>query len=71
MNEDFFKGKKVLITGHNGFKGAWLCNMLDLLGSELYGYSLDPPSDPNLYDLMHLNDKVASCRGDIADYDRL
>ena len=71
MSSDFFKGKRVLITGHSGFKGAWLCNMLNLLGSDIYGFSLDPPSDPNLYDLLGLDEKVTSQRGDISNYNSL
>ena len=43
---NFYKNKKVLITGHTGFKGSWLCRMLLDLGADVTGYSLEPPTDP-------------------------
>ena len=68
---DFYKGKKVLVTGHTGFKGSWLCRILKLLGAEVYGYSLDPPTEPNLYTLLKSDEYVDSKIGDVADYDAL
>jgi len=46
---DFWRTKKVLITGHTGFKGSWLCLLLNKIGAKVYGYSLDAPTQPNLY----------------------
>ena len=45
----FYKGKKVLITGHTGFKGSWLCRILVGAGAEVTGYSLSAPTEPNLF----------------------
>lgn len=68
---DFYKGKKVLITGHTGFKGTWLSMVLLKAGAEITGYSLDPPTHPALYDLLKLNEKMTSMIGDIRDLTRL
>ena len=46
FNLNFYKGKKVLVTGHTGFKGTWLCRILQELGAEVTGYSQKPPTDP-------------------------
>ncbi|MCL2199345.1 MAG: CDP-glucose 4,6-dehydratase [Defluviitaleaceae bacterium] len=61
----FYKGKKVLITGHTGFKGSWLCKVLSLIGANITGYSLQPPTSPSLYDL--LNDGINTITADIRD----
>ena len=71
MLDDFYKDKKVLITGHTGFKGSYLCRLLKILGAEVYGYSLKPPTDPSLYELLELEDLLTSEIGDIRDYDHL
>lgn len=52
MFSDFYQGKRVLVTGHTGFKGAWLCLWLKQLGAEVWGYSLPPTTDPNFYELI-------------------
>ena len=65
---DFYRGKRVFVTGHTGFKGAWLCRILVLAGAEVTGYSLTPPTDPNLYELAGLEGKITSVIGDIRDY---
>ena len=49
--EEFYKGKRVLITGHTGFKGSWLCRMLKLLGAKVSGYGLESPTDPGLFEV--------------------
>ncbi|MCH7478681.1 MAG: CDP-glucose 4,6-dehydratase [SAR324 cluster bacterium] len=67
----FWAGKKVLVTGQTGFKGAWLCLMLNRLGAELSGYALEPPTEPSLYDLAHLAGRMNSAIGDLRDYPRL
>ncbi len=53
--KDFYQGKKVLVTGHTGFKGSWLSLWLRELGAELSGYSLPTPTDPSLYSILNLN----------------
>jgi CDP-glucose 4,6-dehydratase len=65
----FWKGKRVLVTGHTGFKGAWLCVCLKRIGARPAGFSLDPPSTPNLFDIARLSDDVPSTRGDVCDLD--
>jgi len=62
-----YKGKKVLITGHTGFKGSWLCLLLHRLGASVYGYSLNPPTEPSLYKMARVGDFVVSKTGDIRD----
>jgi CDP-glucose 4,6-dehydratase len=69
--KSFWKNKKVFLTGHTGFKGAWLCLILEKLGADITGYSLDPPSDPNLFELCGLKKTVRSIRGDIRDIKKL
>ena len=51
MDISFYKGKKVFVTGHTGFKGSWLCRMLVNAGAEVTGYSLEAPTQPNLFEL--------------------
>ncbi|WP_029232504.1 CDP-glucose 4,6-dehydratase [Butyrivibrio sp. VCB2006] len=69
--DEFYKGKRVFVTGHTGFKGSWLCVMLSELGAEVYGYSLQPGTDPALFDILGLEKKVHSTIGDIRDIDCL
>ena len=65
----FWKNKRVLITGHTGFKGSWLACWLQRLSAEVHGYSLAPPSKPNHYDLLNLD--INSTIGDIRDIDAI
>lgn len=65
---DFFKNKRVLVTGHTGFKGSWLTKVLLNCGAEVIGISLPPESKPNLFDLLHLKDKIENYFVDIEDY---
>ncbi len=67
----FFRNRKVFITGHTGFKGAWLCLILKSLGADVCGYALDPPTRPSLFDLVDAGKDVASIHGDVRDLDRL
>lgn len=71
MDMTFFKGKKVLVTGHTGFKGSWLCRILVNAGAEVTGYSLNPPTDPSLFEIAEVSDKMNSVIGDIRDLDHL
>ena len=67
----WYKGRKVLLTGHTGFKGTWLARMLVNNGAIVCGYSLKPPTDPALFDMAGLEGKMTSVIGDIRDYDKL
>lgn len=69
--DNFYHGKNVLVTGHTGFKGSWLCRMLTLAGANVTGYSLEPPTDPSLYHIAGIDDTVTSVIGDIRDRSRL
>lgn len=71
LNLNFFKGKKVLITGHTGFKGSWLCHILTGAGAYVTGYSLLPPTEPNLFSICGLEQKINSVTGDIRNLKRL
>ena len=68
---EFYKGKKVLVTGHTGFKGAWLCRILINAGAEVTGYSLEPPTAPDLFSMAGLEGRMDSVIGDIRDLDHL
>jgi CDP-glucose 4,6-dehydratase len=70
-NQEFWKGKKVLITGHTGFKGSWLSMMLHQMGAEISGYALEPPTEPSLYKITNIDNIVNSTTGDIRDYGKL
>lgn len=61
----FYRGKRVFVTGHTGFKGAWLCRILVNIGAIVTGYSLPAPTEPNLFSLAGLEDKMTSVIGDI------
>lgn len=67
----FYKGKKVFITGHTGFKGAWLCKMLTNAGAEVTGYSRGTKKEYSLYDIAEIKNDVKSVFGDIRDYEKL
>jgi CDP-glucose 4,6-dehydratase len=69
--QDFWRDKKVLVTGHTGFKGSWLCLWLQRLGANVVGYALDPPSTPNLFDVARVGDGMMSVRGDVRDLEFL
>lgn len=68
---DFYKGKRVFITGHTGFKGSWLCKFLANVGAEVTGYSLVPPTEPSLFKIAKIEDDVHSVIGDIRDFGAL
>ena len=65
MDLEFYKGKKVFITGHTGFKGSWLCRMLVNAGADVTGYALAPPVAPNLFELSDIQRQVTHVVGDI------
>ena len=64
-----YQGKKVLVTGHTGFKGSWLCKWLEIMGADVIGFSLEPSTIPNHFN--HINIKMNSVIGNIKDYDSL
>ena len=66
-----YKGRKVLVTGHTGFKGSWLCLLLSKLGAEVYGYALDPPTKPSLFVEAKIGGLITSTIGDIRNYNLL
>lgn len=68
---NFYRGKRVLVTGHTGFKGAWMCEALLLLGAEVTGYALEPPTAPGLFELCRLQERMNSVTGDIRDLSHL
>lgn len=71
FDKDFYKGKRVLITGHTGFKGTWMCEVLLQYGADVTGYALSPPTDPNLFDLLDMSRHMKSIQGDIRNYRQL
>ena len=68
---NFYRGKRVLVTGHTGFKGAWLCKILSMLGAEVTGYALAPNTSPSLFDIIDGDKMCRSIIGDIRDSDHL
>lgn len=71
ISSDFWKGKKVYVTGHTGFKGSWLCLWLLHLGADVKGYALAPNTNPNLFEEFNLEQTMDSEIGDIRDLSRL
>ena len=67
----FYNGKKVLLTGHTGFKGSWMSCLLLSLGAEVTGFSLEPPTSPSLFELCDLKNRMNSVIGDIRDLELL
>ena len=67
----FYKNKTVLVTGHTGFKGAWLCKILTGAGAKVVGFSLNPPTTPNLFTLSGIEKEIVSIIGDIRDFETL
>jgi CDP-glucose 4,6-dehydratase len=71
MKPDFWRGKRVLITGNTGFKGSWLSLWLQTLEADVSGYSLEPPTQPNLFSLASVGDGMQTRIADVRDLDRL
>lgn len=71
MDLSFYKGKKVLVTGHTGFKGTWMCMVLKMQGAEVIGYALNPPTQPALFEIINMQDGMTSIIGDIRNLELL
>lgn len=71
IDEAFWRGRRVLVTGHTGFKGSWLCLWLQALGADVAGYALAPPTTPNLFEAARVGQSMRSITGDIRDFDKL
>jgi CDP-glucose 4,6-dehydratase len=71
MDLSFFKDKSVLVTGHTGFKGSWLCYLLLTLNAKVSGYALQPPTEPNLFNILKLENKITSFIGDVRNFENL
>ncbi len=67
MNASFWKDRRVFVTGHTGFKGAWLCLWLRQLGAQVCGYSLPAPTQPSLYETAQAGDGLLTVTGDVRD----
>ncbi len=71
LDLSFYKNKRVLITGHTGFKGSWLSKILINAGAEVLGYSLEAPTNPNLFSLSKIENQMISIIGDVRDYEHI
>ncbi len=71
MDLSFYRDKSILITGHTGFKGAWMCKLLIDAGARVTGYALESPTEPNLFELCAVKEKMHSVVGDIRDLEHL
>jgi CDP-glucose 4,6-dehydratase len=71
INKEFWKGKKVFVSGHTGFKGSWLCLWLNALGAEITGYSLQAPTNPSLFEICEIAKITNTIIGDIRDREKL
>lgn len=71
LNPDFWQGKRVFLTGHTGFKGAWACLWLQSLGAKVTGYALPPPTSPSLFALANIKKYMKHVEGDIRDLEKL
>lgn len=71
VDTSFWQGKKVLVTGHTGFKGTWMTMLLSSLGAPIIGYSLDSPSTPSMFDVVNGSSHCHSIHGDVSDYSYL
>jgi CDP-glucose 4,6-dehydratase len=71
INLSFYRGKKIFITGHTGFKGTWLCHILLCAGADITGYALESPTTPSLFAQTGLGTKIHSITADVRDRDAL
>ncbi|MCP4424943.1 MAG: CDP-glucose 4,6-dehydratase [Chloroflexi bacterium] len=71
LDKTFWKDKKVLITGHTGFKGSWLSLWLQTMGAHVVGYALQPPTEPSLFEVARVAEGMTSITGDVRDLEHL
>lgn len=71
MDNNFFRNKTILVTGHTGFKGAWMCKLLQMLGANVIGYALKAPTEPAIFDLCNIADGMVSVLGDVRNKELL
>ena len=69
--KECFSNKKVIITGHTGFKGSWLCTWLNELNADVYGIALDPPTEPSHFNLLSIKKLITDIRIDIRNREKL
>ena len=68
---EFYRGKRVFVTGHTGFKGSWLCRILKMAGAEVTGFSTEAPTTPSLFEASRVAEGMTSIIGDVRDFDAL
>jgi len=68
---DFYKGKTVLVTGHTGFKGTWMCKVLLMMGAKVVGYALEAPTKPSIFEISGVVKEMVSIIGDIRDAEKV
>ena len=71
MDLSFYNGKTVLVTGHTGFKGSWMCKVLSMHGAKVIGYATEPPTSPSLFETAKIENEITSVIGDIRDLAKL
>lgn len=71
LDVSFYRDKKVLITGHTGFKGSWMCQLLIGAGAHVTGYALEPPTNPSLFEMCRIGERMNSIIGDVRDLEHL
>lgn len=71
MNPEFWKGKRVFLTGHTGFKGSWMSLWLQQVGADVTGYALEPNTNPSLFEQADVGSKITSIIGDVRDNDKI
>ena len=71
LDISFYRDKKVLITGHTGFKGSWMCQLLIGAGAQVTGYALEPPTNPSLFEMCRIGERMNSIIGDVRDLEHL
>lgn len=68
---NFYKNKRVFITGHTGFKGTWMCKVLTMAGADVMGYALESPTKPSIFRLLNVEDRIISIVGDVRNLEQM